>query len=286
MADDDLGWLDQEREGANSGINPMFGEWKQSFDFSPVPYGDGGAKREAFRSAVQSRISSKFFFSHDVQVDITLLMDVQSVRETSDTADVDNYAKCILDALKGPNGIILDDSQVQALSIHWLSKRNNKDPSFDVQIRSSADAFRLKPLSFYEMPSGLWYPFSKFLWTDGKAELCSDLNLYAGLRIEASMTDALRKARHIARQLNSSRAEAYWRSMPLASGDVRGFHKSRIDSDFAMINIKTWRQSIATWASESVEGAKLFQILNGMEENHLVMAKLLGGWVPSEGSLV
>ncbi len=157
-----------------------------------------GAKRKAFRSAVQSRISSKFFFSHDVQVDITLFMDVQEVRETSDTADVDNYAKCILDALKGPNGIILEDSQVQSLSIAWLSKHKNKNPSFDVQIRNGADAFRLKPLSFYEMPNGLWYPFSKYLWTDGKAETCSELNLYAGLRIESLMTDALRKARHFA----------------------------------------------------------------------------------------
>ncbi len=53
-----------------------------------------------------------------------------------------------------------------------------------------------------------------------------------------------------------------------------------------MIDIKTWRQSIATWASESAEGAKLLQVLNGMEDNHLATAKLLGGWVPSEDDSV
>jgi Holliday junction resolvase RusA-like endonuclease len=286
MDNDGDGWLNREREGALSGINPMFGEWKQHFDLNAVPYGDGGAKREAFRTAVQSRMTNKFFFSHDVQVNITLYMDVQQVRETSATADVDNYDKCLLDALKGPAGIILDDSQVQSLSIHWLQKLKNDKASFDVEVKSSPDCFRLKPLSFYEMPNSLWYPFSECLWTDGKPQPCSKRDLYAGLKIEASMTDAARKGRHLARQLKASPAEAYWKLLSLTSSDVRGFHRSRIDDGFPMFDLKTWRGMMAAWAVENPEDAKLFEALDGMEDNHLTMAKLLSGWVPpNDGSV-
>ena len=35
-----------EREGADAGLNPMFGEWQQTFKFAPVPYCDGDANRQ------------------------------------------------------------------------------------------------------------------------------------------------------------------------------------------------------------------------------------------------
>lgn len=67
-------------------------------------------------------------YSHEIQLEITLHLDVQTVLETSDTADLDNYAKAIHDGLKGPRGIMFDDTQVQALVIPWLDGYG--DPSF------------------------------------------------------------------------------------------------------------------------------------------------------------
>jgi hypothetical protein len=46
---------EHERAGANVGLNPMFGDWQHRFEFPPVPYGDGGAKRAAFRLAIQDK---------------------------------------------------------------------------------------------------------------------------------------------------------------------------------------------------------------------------------------
>lgn len=54
--DNALKW---EREGVNAGLNPMFGEWQQTFNFSPVPYGDGGARRQAFRAEIQAALSNR-----------------------------------------------------------------------------------------------------------------------------------------------------------------------------------------------------------------------------------
>jgi hypothetical protein len=41
---------------------PMFGDWQHRVRFAPVPYGDGGAKRAAFRKAIQAELANKFFY--------------------------------------------------------------------------------------------------------------------------------------------------------------------------------------------------------------------------------
>ena len=109
-----------ERAGSDAGLNPMFGEWQQTFPFAPVPYGDSGEKRAALREAIQSQLKNKWIYSHEIHLEITPHLDVQTVIETSETADLDNYAKAILDGLKGPQGIMFDDTQVQSLAISWL----------------------------------------------------------------------------------------------------------------------------------------------------------------------
>jgi hypothetical protein len=32
--------FENERRGANAGLNPMFGDWQHRFRFAPVPYAD------------------------------------------------------------------------------------------------------------------------------------------------------------------------------------------------------------------------------------------------------
>lgn len=134
-----------ERRGAEAELNPMFGEWRQTFNLAPVPYRDGGARLRAFHEAIAAQLTNRWIYSHEVQLDIVLHLDVQTVLETSDTADLDNYAKAILDGLKGPRGIMFDDTQVQALAISWLDGYG--DPSFTVSAKSSPDDLYLSRLN-------------------------------------------------------------------------------------------------------------------------------------------
>ena len=138
--------FDNEWKGASVGLNPMFGDWQHRFELPPIPHGDGGAKRSAFQSAIQAALPNQFFYSTEVRVEITLHLDVQKVLETSETADLDNYAKSILDGLKGPAGVLFDDTQVQTLIISWLDTLS-QGPHFDVSISGSPDDFMLKPSS-------------------------------------------------------------------------------------------------------------------------------------------
>ena len=201
--------LEHERVGANAGLNPMFGDWQHRFDFAPISYAAGGVKRAAFRGAIQAELKNRFFYTNEVRLDIVLHLDVQTVLETDETADVDNYAKAILDGLKGPNGILLDDTQVQALTIYWLDSYGRDQTYFEVSVSSSPDDFMLKPIEFYEMPDGLWYPHSRRMWSDGGQEDQSDRNHYAGLLILEMMSSVKRDARHLLRKSGMDRLSAY-----------------------------------------------------------------------------
>ena len=202
--------LRMEREGADAGLNPMFGEWQQTFKFAPVPYGDGDAKRQVFHQAIQAALTNRWLYSHEIHLEIVLHLDVQTVLETSETADLDNYAKAILDGLKGPDGIMFDDTQVQALSISWLDGYG--EPSFTVQTKGSPDDFVLKPIEFYEMPDSLWYPHGRLAWSDGGQGEMSDRNHFAGVSIIEMMSSIKTRAKAEMRKERFDRLRAYQQS--------------------------------------------------------------------------
>lgn len=272
--------VEHERNGANAGLNPMFGDWQQRFDFAPVPYSKGGEARRAFRDAVQSALRNKFFYSSEIRLDIVLHLDVQTVLETDETADVDNYSKAISDALKGPNGLYIDDTQIQALSIHWLDCYGRDRAHFDVSISSSPDDFLLKPVEFYEMPDGLWYPQGRLLWSDGAEDEQSDRNHYAGLLILEMMSGVKKDARHMFRKQGMDRLRAYQNALYLSSS-ARGFHRSRLDDDFKLHPIRKWREAFEDWRKTNAdEIAPIQELLDRARENYNDMTRLISGSVP------
>ncbi|RWO28624.1 MAG: RusA family crossover junction endodeoxyribonuclease [Mesorhizobium sp.] len=265
--------LEMERNGALAGINPMFGEWQHHFRFAPVPYGNGAAQRGEFRAAIQAELTNQWLYASEISLEITLHVDVQATLETDETADLDNYAKAILDGLKGPNGIMIDDTQVQSLSISWIDGYG--EPSFTVASRGSPDDFVLKPQEFYEMPDGLWYPHGRVLWTDGRAEPISDLNHYAGLSIIELMSSTQRRVRAEARKAGSNRGRAYQMGR-YVSTSARGFHPSRIEGDFPMHPRREWQAERAKWSkSDAGEFGKIEVILHKMRESHDLMITAL-----------
>ena len=271
--------FDVERSGSDAGLNPMFGEWQHTFPFAPVPYGDGGEKRAALRKAIQSELKNKWIYSHEIHLEIVFHLDVQTVLETSETADLDNYAKAILDGLKGPQGIMFDDTQVQSLAISWLDSYG--DPSFTVSTKGSPDDFLLKPVEFYEMPDGLWYPHSRFVWSNGGEEQLSDKSHFAGLSIIELMSSVKKRARAEMRNAGADRLRAYQRSRYVSSLS-RGFHRSRVsDSEFPLCPRKDWQEARNGWkVSNSVEAGEIDETLAGLRGAYDTMIEILAGRIP------
>lgn len=274
--------FEHERIGANAGLNPMFGHWQHRFAFAPISYAAGGVKRAAFREAIQAEIKNRFFYTNEVRLDIVLHLDVQTVLETDETADVDNYAKAILDGLKGPNGILFDDTQVQALTVYWLDSYGRDRTYFEVSISSSPDDFMLKPVEFYEMPDGLWYPHGRRMWSYGGQEDQSDRNHYAGLLILEVMSSVKRDARHLFRKSGMDRLQAYQQGMYVSSS-ARGFHRSRIDEGFPVHPRRNWQAAFETWRSDHAEEiTEIERIVADVRDNYGNMAELLAGQLPKE----
>lgn len=248
--------FDKELAGSTAGLNPMFGEWQNTFKFAPVPYGDGGAKRKEFQEAIQSQLKNKWLYSNELRLEITPHLDVQTVLETSALADLDNYAKSILDGLKGPDGIFFDDTQVQSLAISWLDSYG--DAYFTVTAQSSPDDFVLKPVAFYEMPDGLWYPHGRFLWSTGK-KLTSDAHFFVGLSILETMSAFRKRMRVEMRKAGADRLRAYQKSQYLASS-ARGFHRSRVEeSGFQLFPRKKWQNDRQKWKNENPAELETFE---------------------------
>jgi hypothetical protein len=177
--------MEAELRRARDGRNPMFGNWRQRFAFEPVPRTAPAEVRRAFGRRVRSEIGTQYSFSSDVRLEITLYLDLQTVRETSETADLDNYAKSICDAPKGSDGIVLDDCQVQCLTILWI---DHSYVGFDVEMRSGdPDAFVLKSVESYEMPDGLYYPTSRNAWYQSGVSMPPERDHYTWIRRGSTM---------------------------------------------------------------------------------------------------
>lgn len=94
----------------------------------------------------------RVLYSDSIQLSISLYLDVKKVLETSEIADLDNYAKMILDALKGPEGIMLDDTQVQGFCISWID--GYEKPKFTLEAKGNQDDFVLSQRNSTRCPTG------------------------------------------------------------------------------------------------------------------------------------
>jgi len=229
-----------EARGAEEGINPMFGEWRQKFDLEPVSYSNSGPARTAFKKAFREQLTNKFLFSGEIKLTITLYLNEQKMLESPAYGDLDNYAKQLLDSMKGQGGLFIDDCQVQHLNISWIDIPGNA--YFEIEINSLPDDFLHEPLKIYEMPDGLYYPISEQGWTEEGLVKREQESQFEIAKILANMTGTKKTIRHKLRQEGRHQLEAYYLSK-YVSPIMMGFHKSRVvDSGYELIDYKSWQQ--------------------------------------------
>src|SRR3954452_2633394 len=110
------------------------------------------------------------------------------------------------------------------------------------------------------------------MWSDGGQEDQSDRNHYAGLLILEAMSSVQRDARHLFRKSGMDRLRAYQQGRCLSSS-ARGFHRSRIDTGFAMHPRRKWRAAFEDWQRDHAEEiSDVERLLSAMQENYGKMA--------------
>lgn len=72
----------------------------------------------------------KWLISGSVQIEFAWYLHGVERQETDKVGDIDNITKPILDALTGPRGILIDDSQIGSVHTFWMSR--NEQLSYSV----------------------------------------------------------------------------------------------------------------------------------------------------------
>lgn len=133
---------------------------------APVSFQATATKKAGIIAAVRAELANcEYVLTGDVQIEIRWGISVRARYERDSSADVDNIIKPILDALCGPDGILVDDCQVQALVCYWSGGYSH--PEFEqVEIRLTFDpeAWLAKAgLTFLQVGRGLYMPLQEDL---------------------------------------------------------------------------------------------------------------------------
>jgi Holliday junction resolvase RusA-like endonuclease len=148
-----------ERQQTRMKQPPETGDFEFSFPFGPVSLQAASSLKETVKAQFRAHLpTTEFLLSGDVSLEIQWFLH-ESTRYESDTApDVDNILKPLLDSITGPQGILIDDTQVQHVSCSWLDW-TSFEQRLEIRIRFSPDLFVAKDnLVFVDFGNALCFP--------------------------------------------------------------------------------------------------------------------------------
>ncbi|HAS6887689.1 TPA: RusA family crossover junction endodeoxyribonuclease, partial [Vibrio parahaemolyticus] len=94
--------------------------------------------------------------------------------ETSTSADIDNIIKPLLDAFCGPEGIMIDDNQVQSVTCNWIDYHNTEKERLVVTVKYIPDDIVIKEgLFFVDVGDNLYMPLFDYLTPEIKKLMLS-----------------------------------------------------------------------------------------------------------------
>ena len=106
---------------------------------APVSQQASGTVKADFKATVRSAISNTaFFLTGEVRLNVDWMIHDRIRYETDTAPDVDNILKPTIDALTGPDGVLIDDCQVQRVNCGWIDSSSD-DQSVDIELEYFKD---------------------------------------------------------------------------------------------------------------------------------------------------
>ena len=89
----------------------------------PISLQADGKRKAAFQAALGQAVqkATTGVYIHDVGVTLVWYIEERRRYQTHIVADLDNVMKPILDAITGPDGILIDDNQIQSIRASWMT---------------------------------------------------------------------------------------------------------------------------------------------------------------------
>jgi len=89
----------------------------------PISLQADGKRKAEFKLALGQavKVATSGIYTHDVEVTLAWYIEEHRRYQTHIVADLDNVMKPILDAITGPDGVLIDDNQIQSIKASWLT---------------------------------------------------------------------------------------------------------------------------------------------------------------------
>ena len=152
-----MDWIDRIKE---LGIEPPGSDvLRLKISLPPVSLQASSRSKKRFVQEVRAECANySFLLSGDVKVEVTWFVHEQERYETDRSPDVDNIIKPLLDGLSGPDGILIDDNQVQSICCSWMDW-TKRDEEVVVEFRFRQEEWVPKNhVQFVQFDKGLCYP--------------------------------------------------------------------------------------------------------------------------------
>lgn len=191
---------------------------------APVSIQSSSQSKAEFKAKVREQCAPfSFLLACDVQIEVTWHIHEQERYETDRAPDVDNILKPLLDALSGPDGVLIDDNQVQSICCSWVDW-TRRDEEISISIR------------FYDDEG--WMPKGHFKFVQFEKGLCYPVATYFPRELQEAFVRIFEKgltARADLEKIGVGYEEAR-ALMPVA----RIFHRTRV-SDFPVITLEQFK---------------------------------------------
>jgi Holliday junction resolvase RusA-like endonuclease len=142
---------------------PPFGEIELAILAPPVSQQARRTEKDKLADLIRSQLGQcQFLLAGDVALDIEWLVHEQRRYESDEAPDVDNILKPLLDTLCGPEGLMIDDCQVQAVSCRWIDSASREEERVQIRLRFEPDEWLSKSgFCLVHLGNGLCFPISR-----------------------------------------------------------------------------------------------------------------------------
>lgn len=161
---------------------PFSGELTFLVEGPPVSQQSRRSEKDTFTESIRAQMGEYgYLLSGDVRIHIEWTLHEQDRYESDRAPDVDNILKPLLDALCGPEGMLIDDCQVQAVDCRWLDW-TERGQQVEITIEFFRDEWVPKEaLCFVHLGKGLCFPINRIrpaaamlILIDQICGMCSD----------------------------------------------------------------------------------------------------------------
>lgn len=170
------------------GATPPPGLLELTLALAPVSQQANAEAKLALREAVRAVTrTAGYLLAGDVKLSVEWLVSEQARYETDRSPDIDNILKPLVDSFVGPEGLLIDDNQLQQVSCSWIDWKNENE-QLRIELTFFPDEWISKRgLVFVQFENGLCLPIPE---AEAPHERLGWLNAYSNVLAARKDADA------------------------------------------------------------------------------------------------